>query len=108
MLLVEMTVPQYVHSRIVVASKRTYRDVIKEVTRSKASGITRVFIEDCPKGWWVALKIKMKGASKLYRLVEVKEIDLPSTLLKASLKRRWTPSLEREISKALREVGLIE
>jgi len=85
-----------------------YRDTITDVIRSRVTNTTRVIIKETPKGWWLALRIKMKGPSRLYRLVEVKELDLPSALLKASLKRRWTPSLEREVSKALKEVGLLD
>ncbi len=61
LLMVELNIPRYVHIRINEASKRTYKDVIKEVSRSRKSGITRVFIEDCPRGWWVALKILREG-----------------------------------------------
>ena len=106
MLLVEVNVPQYVHKRIITASKQTYRDVIKEITRSKTSGITRVFVEDCPRGWWVALKILREGTGKLYILKEVKYMDVPSKVMELSMKRRWRPEYEKEIDKELRRWGL--
>jgi len=106
MLLVEITVPQYVHNRIVVLSKRTYRDVVKEVTRSKASGITRVFIEDCPRGWWLALKILREGTGKLYVLREVKYMDVPSKVMELSMKHKWKPEYEKEIEEELKRWGL--
>ncbi len=106
MLLIEVLVPQYVHNRIVALSKQTYKDVVKEVTRSRTSGVTRVFIEDCPKGWWVALKILREGSGKLYLLREVKYMDIPSKVMELSMKRRWRPEYGEEIEEELRRWGL--
>jgi len=117
MLLIELKeLPLYVHKQILrlyyIKNKKTgqyiYRDVLKEISRNGRTAITRVFIEGSPKGWWLALRIMMKGPSRLYRLVEVKELDLPSVLLKASLEEEWNLNLEREVEKALREGGWIE
>ena len=108
MLMVELKeIPRYIHLQIKYR-QRKHEDIIVDVLRSRKTDTTRIFIEDTPKGWWLALRIMMKGPSRLYRLVEVKELDLPSVLLKASLKRRWTPELEREVSKALRERGWLD
>lgn len=106
MLLVEVSVPLYVHTRILKASKQTYSDVVKEVTRSRANGLTRVFIEDCPKGWWVALKILREGSGKLYVLREVKYMDIPSKVMELSMKRRWRPEYGEIIERELKEWGL--
>jgi len=106
-LLVELKgAPRHIHKRI-RNMKYTYKDTIIDVIKSRATNTTRVIIKETPKGWWLALRVKMKAPSRLYRLVEMKELDLPSILLKASLKRRWTLTLERNVSKALKEVGLL-
>jgi len=106
MLLVEMNIPYFVHNRIVTMSKQSYRDVVKEITRSKSSGLTRVFIEDCPKGWWVALKMLREGSGKLYLLREVKYMDIPSKLMELSMKRYWEPEYEKVIEEELKRWGL--
>ncbi len=105
-MLVEVNIPQYVHQRIIVRARKNYRDVIKEVSRSRTSGVTRVFIEDCPKGWWVALKILREGSGKLYLLREVKYMEIPSKVMEISMKRRWKPEYEEIIKKELDEWGL--
>jgi len=106
MLLVEMNVPRFVHEQIVTMSKQDYRDVVIEVTRSKASGLTRVFIKDSSKGWWVALKILQKGSGKLYLLREVKYMDIPSKLMELSMERYWRSEYEKVIEEELRRWGL--
>lgn len=106
-MLVELEgIPRYIHKQIRNMEYK-HKNTIIDVSRSRSTNTTRVFIKETPKGWWLALRIKMKGPSKLFRLVEVKELDLPSVLLKASLRRRWTPRLEGEVSKALRKGGII-
>jgi len=106
MLLVEMNVPHFVHNQIVALCKRTYKDVVKEVTRSKSSWLTRVFIEDSPRGWWVALKILQKGSGRLYLLREVKYMDIPSKLMELSMELYWKPEYEKVIEEELRRWGL--
>jgi len=106
MLLVEINVPFYVYQRLYVRSKSSFKDVIKEIVRSRRSGLTRVFIEDCPKGWWAALKILREGTGKLYILKEVKYMDVPSKIMELSMKRRWRPEYEKEIDEELRRWGL--
>jgi len=106
MLMVEVNVPQYIHQRIIVRASKSYKDIIKEITRSRTTGITRVFIEDCPKGWWAALKILREGSGKLYILKEIKYMDIPSKVMEISMKRRWRPEYEKEIDEELRRWGL--
>lgn len=115
MILVKLEgIPRYVHFQIRdIQEADEHREKrqgipadIVDILRSRR-GTTYVFIRETPKGWWLALRIKMKGPSRLYRLVEVKELDLPSALLKASLRRKWASSLEKEVSKALRKGGLV-
>ncbi len=109
LLMVELAgIPRSTYQQIKRMKERSHQDIIIDLYRNRSANITRILIKGTAKGWWLALRIKMKGPSKLYRLAEVKELDLPSTLLKASLKRRWTSNLEREVSRALREGGWIE
>lgn len=105
MLLVELNIPQYVYQRIAKARKN-YKDVIKEITRSKSSGLTRVFIKDCPRGWWVALKILREGSGKLYLLREFKYMDMPSKIMELSMEGYWKPEYEKVIEEELRRWGL--
>ena len=65
-----------------------------------------MYIEDCPKGWWVALKILREGYGKLYVLREVKYMDIPSKLMELSMERRWRPEYERVIEEELSRWGL--
>jgi len=106
MLLVEMNVPRYMYMQIVALAKGNYRDVIREVTKSKSTGFTRVFIEDSPKGWWVALKILRKGSGRLYLLREVKYMDIPSKLMELSMELYWKPEYEKVIEEELKRWGL--
>ena len=105
MMLVELAgIPMHVHRQIRKQLQR-HVDVTIDVLRSRKNRVTRVFLKETPKGWWLALRIMTKGPSKLYRLVEISEVDVPSALLEASLKNRWTPELERRVAKALEEWG---
>ena len=107
MLLVEVNVPNYVYKRLLLRRKLgAYKGIVRDIVKSRKSGITRVFIEDCPKGWWVALKILREGTGKLYILKEVKYMDVPSKVMELSMKRRWRPEYEKEIDEELRRWGL--
>jgi len=106
MLLVEVLVPRYQHKHIVAMSKQLYKDVIKEVTRSRATHITRAFIEDSPKGWWVALKILREALGRLYILKEVKYLDIPSKVMELSMSHLWDLKYEEIIEEELRKWGL--
>ena len=104
MLLVEIRAPYYVYKRILLRKKQgAYKDIIKDLVRSRKSGITRVFIEDCPKGWWVALKILREGIGKLYMLEEIKYMDIPSRVMELSMKRLWKPAYEGVIEEELKK-----
>lgn len=108
-MLVELNVPKYVYMRLFGRKRKVspYKDVIKEITRSKSTGATRVFIEDSPKGWWVAVKIFREGGfGKLYVLREVKYLDIPSKVMELSMERNWKPEYEEIIEEELRKWGL--
>ena len=107
MILVEIRAPYYVYKKILLRKRQgTYKDIVKDLVRSRKSGVTRVFIENCPKGWWVALKILREGSGKLYILEEVSYMDVPSKVIELSMKRRWRPKYEEIIRKELKKWGL--
>jgi len=105
MLMVEISIPRYVHKKLRKNIRRAYNDIVKEVVRSRSS-VTRVFIEDCPKGWWLALQILREGSGRLYLMKEVKYIDIPSKVMELSMKHEWSPEYENEIEEELRKWGL--
>ena len=106
MLIVELNVPRYIYQRIYMRIRKGYRDVVKDIVKSRKSGIVRVFIEDSPRGWWVALKVLREGSGKLYVVKEVKYMDIPSKVMELSMKRRWNPEYGQIIEEELRKWGL--
>jgi len=106
-ILVEVNIPKYIYQRILLRKKLgAYRGVVEDIVKSRKSGITRVFIKYCPKGWWVALKILREGSGKLYILEEVSYMDVPSRVMELSMKRRWKPEYEEIIERELKKWGL--
>jgi hypothetical protein len=108
MLMVELYVPRYEWKRIIDLIKKSYKDVVIEMTKARASGIIRIFIKDCPKGWWLAMKLSWRGLGKIYMLKRVDYIDIPSVIIELSKKRIWKPEYEDIIEKELRKWGLKE
>jgi len=106
MLMVELNVPRYVWKHISNLTKKIYRDVVIELTKARTTSICRVFIKDCPRGWWVALKILREGSGKLYILREVKYLDIPSKVMELSVEQEWKPEYEKIIEEELRKWGL--
>ena len=105
MIMVELEVPFYVYARLWKRLKR-HSDVVKEISRSGSTHTTRIFIEDSPRGWWLALKILREGVGKLYILREVKYLEIPSKLMELSTKRKWELEYEKIIAEELARWGL--
>jgi hypothetical protein len=106
MLLVEVNIPLYLHRKIYSKKVGDLKDVILDVTRSRGFNITRVFVKETPKGWWVALRILREGSGKLYMLREINYMDIPSKLLKLSMNVDWKPEYEKIMNEELKKWGL--
>jgi hypothetical protein len=108
-LLVEISVPKSIYRKFYMWKKsKVFGDVILEVSSSRGSGVTRVFIKNTPKGWWLALRILREGAGDLYMLKKVGYMDIPSKVLEIGMKDRWSPIYEGIIGEELRKWGLVE
>lgn len=99
--------PDYVFARISKTLRKLKESgTIKEVTKSRASGLTRVFIEESPMGWWVALKLINMGTGKLYVVREVGYLDVPSVVMELARKPTWKPEYAEVIERELKAWGL--
>jgi len=105
-IMIELTLPLLEHRRLFANMKMYYRDVVIEISRSKSIGVTRIFLEDTPKGWWLATRLLRKYPGKLYKLQETKYIDIPSKIMELS-RKRWNPKMNEEIERALKEWGVM-
>jgi hypothetical protein len=106
-ILVEIQIPPYIHKKIASRTRKSYNDVVREVTRSRKTGLTRIFIENCPKGWWLALALLREGAGTMYILRSVGIMDIPSKVLELS-KESWKLEFESVIEEELKKWGLKE
>lgn len=107
MLLVEISVPKSIYWKIHKWKKGIFGDVILELSSSRGSGVTRVFIKNTPKGWWLALRILHEGAGNLYILKRVGYMDIPSKVMEICFKnKQWRPVFEGIIDEELRKWGL--
>jgi hypothetical protein len=107
--LVEISAPWNIYPKIYKWRKsNVLGDVILELSRSRGSGVIRVFIKDTPKGWWLALRILRDGVGNLYMLKKVGYMDIPSKVLEIGMKDRWSPEYEGIIDEELRKWGLVE
>jgi hypothetical protein len=108
-LLVEISAPRSIYWKIVKWRKsNVLGDVILELSRSRGSGVTRAFIKNTPKGWWLALRILHEGAGNLYMLKKVDYMDIPSKIMEIGMKDRWSPEFEGIIDEELRKWGLVK
>ena len=99
--------PDYVFARISkMLRKLKGSGTIKEVTKSRSAGLTRIFIEESPLGWWIALKLINMGTGKLYVVREVGYLDVPSVVMELAMKPAWKPEYAEVIEKELKAWGL--
>jgi hypothetical protein len=105
MLLLELQVPPYVYKKILEKTKKYYNDVVKDVVKSKKTRTARIFIENTPRGWWVALTLLREGPGTIYILKSVSIIDIPSKILELS-RENWNNEFEKIIREELKKWGL--
>lgn len=106
MLLVEMSLPRYVHNQLASRARRWYKDAVKNLVRDIKSSTTFVFLEESPRGWWVALRILREGTGKLYMVREIKYMDVPSKIMELSFEEKWDPKYNHIIEEELNRWGL--
>ena len=105
LILVKIKAPYYVYRKILSQRRQgTYKGIIKDLI--KKSDVIWVFIKNCPKGWWVALRILRESPGKLYILKEVNYMDVPSKVIELSAEYEWKPEYEEMIKKELEGWGL--
>jgi hypothetical protein len=83
-----------------------YKDIIKDVVKSRKSGTIIILIENSPKGWWLVLKILREGTGKLYTIKEVAYMDIPSKVMELSMDAEWKPEYDNIIKEELKRWGL--
>jgi len=107
MLLVLINLPNYVYRRLRILMKSDeYKDIIKDVVKSRKSGTIIILIENSPKGWWLVLKILREGTGKLYTIKEVAYMDIPSKVMELSMDAEWKPEYDNIIKEELKRWGL--
>jgi len=107
MLLILINLPNYVYRRLRALMKsKEYKDTIKDIVKSRKSGVVIIFIENSPKGWWLVLKILREGIGRLYTIKEVTYMDIPSRVVELSMEAKWKPEYDNIIKEELKRWGL--
>ncbi|MCC6057265.1 MAG: hypothetical protein LM583_11360 [Desulfurococcaceae archaeon] len=109
MLLISINLPNYVYRKLRILMKSNeYKDVIKDMVKSRKTGSIIILIENSPKGWWLALKILREGSGKLYMIKEVTYMDIPSKVMELSMDAEWKSGYDKIIKEELRRWGLMQ
>jgi hypothetical protein len=102
MLVIEAKLPHREHKKLRdLMKKKGFKKILKGVIKSPKAGITTIFIENSPKGLWLALRILHRGNGKLYLLKEINPMDIPSRIIELSLESEWRANYSKIIKEEL-------